>query len=157
MGSNETATATTGGPRVIDVLTGTGRHRVQITYFFRMQRPRLLGRPATHKATPRFEVIPALRDAVILGHPSGHYERRIRSFGRRPGGGARRRDVASTQIDPRRPRGRRSSSAVHCIFQRTDHNAAVVECTRTTASRSTRRPWARARARRCAMVMECNY
>ena len=37
MGSNETATATTGGPRVIDVLTGTGRHRVQIIYFFRMQ------------------------------------------------------------------------------------------------------------------------
>ena len=37
MGSNETATATTGGPRVIDVLTGTGRHRAQIAHFFRMQ------------------------------------------------------------------------------------------------------------------------
>ena len=37
MGSDETATATTGGPRVIDVFTGTGRHRVQIIYFFRMQ------------------------------------------------------------------------------------------------------------------------
>ena len=37
MGSNETATATTGGPRVIDVLTGTGRHRAQIIYFFGMQ------------------------------------------------------------------------------------------------------------------------
>ena len=36
MGSNETATATTGGPRVIAYFTGTGRHRVQITYFFRM-------------------------------------------------------------------------------------------------------------------------
>ena len=30
MGSNETATATTGGPRVIAYLTGTVRHRVQI-------------------------------------------------------------------------------------------------------------------------------
>ena len=37
MGSDETATATTGGPRVIAYLTGTGRHRVQIIYFFRMQ------------------------------------------------------------------------------------------------------------------------
>ena len=38
MGSNETATATTGGPRVpMTFLTGTGHHRVPITYFFRMQ------------------------------------------------------------------------------------------------------------------------
>ena len=37
MGSNETATATTGGPRVIDVFYGTGRHRVQISHFFRGQ------------------------------------------------------------------------------------------------------------------------
>ena len=37
MSSNETATATTVGPRVIDVFTGTGRHRVQIIYFFWMQ------------------------------------------------------------------------------------------------------------------------
>ena len=37
MGSNETATATTGGPRVIAYLTGTGRHRVQIAHFFRGQ------------------------------------------------------------------------------------------------------------------------
>ena len=37
MGSNETATATTGGPRVIAYLTGTGHHRVQIIYFFWMQ------------------------------------------------------------------------------------------------------------------------
>ena len=37
MGSNETATATTGGPRVIAYLTGTGCHRAQISYFFRMQ------------------------------------------------------------------------------------------------------------------------
>ena len=36
MGSNETATATTGGPRVIAYLTGTGHHRAQIIYFFRM-------------------------------------------------------------------------------------------------------------------------
>ena len=35
MGSNETATATTGGPRVIAYLTGTGHHRAQINYFFR--------------------------------------------------------------------------------------------------------------------------
>ena len=35
MGSNETATATTGGPRVIDVLDRTRRHRVQIAHFFR--------------------------------------------------------------------------------------------------------------------------
>ena len=33
----ETATATLGGPRVIDVLTGTGRDRAQITHFFRGQ------------------------------------------------------------------------------------------------------------------------
>ena len=37
MGSDETATATTGGPRVIDVFDGNGCHRVQIIYFFRMQ------------------------------------------------------------------------------------------------------------------------
>ena len=37
MGSDETATATTGGPRVIDVFSGDGCHRVQIIYFFRMQ------------------------------------------------------------------------------------------------------------------------
>ena len=37
MGSNETATATTGGPRVIAYFTVTGRHRAQIIYFFRMQ------------------------------------------------------------------------------------------------------------------------
>ena len=37
MGSNETATATTGGPRVIAYLTGTGCHRVQIAHFFRGQ------------------------------------------------------------------------------------------------------------------------
>ena len=37
MGSDETATATTGGPRVIAYLTGTGRHRAQIIYFFWMQ------------------------------------------------------------------------------------------------------------------------
>ena len=37
MGSNETATATTGGPRVIDVFSGDGCHRAQIIYFFRMQ------------------------------------------------------------------------------------------------------------------------
>ena len=37
MGSNETATATTGGPRVIAYLTGTGCYRAQIIYFFRGQ------------------------------------------------------------------------------------------------------------------------
>ena len=37
MGSNETATATTGGPRVIAYLTVTGCYRAQIIYFFRIQ------------------------------------------------------------------------------------------------------------------------
>ena len=37
MGSNETATATTGGPRVIAYLTVTGCYRAQIIYFFRGQ------------------------------------------------------------------------------------------------------------------------
>ena len=37
MGSNETATAITGGPRVIAYLTVTGCHRDQIIYFFRGQ------------------------------------------------------------------------------------------------------------------------
>ena len=37
MGSDETATATTGGPRVINVFSGDGCHRVQIIYFFRGQ------------------------------------------------------------------------------------------------------------------------
>ena len=37
MGSNEIATATTGGPRVIAYFTGTGRHRAQIIYFLWMQ------------------------------------------------------------------------------------------------------------------------
>ena len=37
MGSNEKATATTGGPQKLTFLTGTGRHRVQITHFFRGQ------------------------------------------------------------------------------------------------------------------------
>ena len=36
MGSNETDTATTGAPKKLTFLTGTGRHRVQIIYFFRM-------------------------------------------------------------------------------------------------------------------------
>ena len=36
MGSDETATATTGGPRVIDVFDGNGCHWDQIVYFFRM-------------------------------------------------------------------------------------------------------------------------
>ena len=34
MGSNETATTTTGGPRVIAYFTGTGRHRAQIYLLF---------------------------------------------------------------------------------------------------------------------------
>ena len=37
MGSNETAMATTGGPRVIAYLTVTGCYRAQIIYFFRGQ------------------------------------------------------------------------------------------------------------------------
>ena len=37
MGSDETAMATTGGPRVIDVFDGNGCHRDQIIYCFRMQ------------------------------------------------------------------------------------------------------------------------
>ena len=37
MGSDETATATTGGPQVIDVFSGDGCHRVLIIYCFRMQ------------------------------------------------------------------------------------------------------------------------
>ena len=37
MGSNETATATTGSPKKLTFLPGTRRHRVQIIYFFRMQ------------------------------------------------------------------------------------------------------------------------
>ena len=37
MGSDETAMATTGGPRVIAYLTVTGCYRAQIIYFFRMQ------------------------------------------------------------------------------------------------------------------------
>ena len=37
MGSNKTATATTGGPRVIAYLTVTGCHRAHFTYFFRGQ------------------------------------------------------------------------------------------------------------------------
>ena len=36
MGSDETATATTGGPRVIAYFTVTGHHRAQIVYFFRI-------------------------------------------------------------------------------------------------------------------------
>ena len=37
MGPDETATATTGGPRVIDVFDGNGAPSGQIIYFFRMQ------------------------------------------------------------------------------------------------------------------------
>ena len=37
MGSDETATTTTGGPRVIAYLTVTGCYRAQIIYFFRGQ------------------------------------------------------------------------------------------------------------------------
>ena len=37
MGSNETAITIPGAPQKIGVLTGTGRHRVQITRFFRGQ------------------------------------------------------------------------------------------------------------------------
>ena len=37
MGSNETATATTGTLKKLTFFTGTGRHRVQIAHFFRGQ------------------------------------------------------------------------------------------------------------------------
>ena len=37
MGSNETAITIPGGPQKLTFLTGTGRHRVQIIYFFRTQ------------------------------------------------------------------------------------------------------------------------
>jgi len=37
MGSNETATATTGALEKLTFLTGTGRYRAQFIYFFRMQ------------------------------------------------------------------------------------------------------------------------
>ena len=37
MWSNETATATTGALEKLTFLTGTGRHRAQFIYFFRMQ------------------------------------------------------------------------------------------------------------------------
>ena len=37
MGSNETATATTGAPKELTFLTGTGRHRAHIAHFFRGQ------------------------------------------------------------------------------------------------------------------------
>ena len=37
MGSDETATASTGALEKLTFFTGTGRHRVQIIYFFRMQ------------------------------------------------------------------------------------------------------------------------
>ena len=37
MGSNETATATTGGLEKLRFFTGTGRHRVQLAHFFRGQ------------------------------------------------------------------------------------------------------------------------
>ena len=37
MESDETTTATTGGLEKLTFLTGTGRHRAQIVYFFRMQ------------------------------------------------------------------------------------------------------------------------
>ena len=36
MGSDEAAITIPGGPRVIDVFYGDGRHRAQIIYFFRM-------------------------------------------------------------------------------------------------------------------------
>ena len=37
IGSDGTAITILGGPQVIDVFDGTGRHRVQIIYFFRGQ------------------------------------------------------------------------------------------------------------------------
>ena len=37
MGPDETAITIPGGPRVIGVFAGNGRHRAQIIYFFRMQ------------------------------------------------------------------------------------------------------------------------
>ena len=37
MGSNETAITIPGGLEKLTFFTGTGRHRVQIIYFFRMQ------------------------------------------------------------------------------------------------------------------------
>ena len=37
MGPSETATATTGALEKLTFLTGTGRHRAQISYFFRGQ------------------------------------------------------------------------------------------------------------------------
>ena len=73
MGSDETATATTGGPRVIDVFSGDGCHRAQIIYFFRMQigaRTRSgidLGSGSRLHRMRRFLVLPESSGSKTLG------------------------------------------------------------------------------------------
>ena len=68
MRSNETATATTGGPRVITYLTGTGRHRVQIICFFWMQiGPRTLSGIGQGSGSR----LRRMRESLVLSESSG--------------------------------------------------------------------------------------
>ena len=60
MGPSEIAITIPGGPRVITIFDGAGRHRDQIIYFFRMQ------------------IGPRTRSGIVLG--SGSRRHRMRRF-----------------------------------------------------------------------------
>ena len=95
------------------------------------------------------EVIPLCATRVVVGRRPEHYEAPDTVFRTASAHDDALPDVASTQIDRVALEASKRLSKVHCIFQRTeDTMPRSSRCTRTTASRSTRRPWARARARR---------
>ena len=73
------------------------------------------------------EVIPLCATRVVVGRRPEHYEAPDTIFRTASAHDDALPDVASTQIDRVALAASKRLSKVHCIFQRTDHNAAVVE------------------------------
>ena len=73
------------------------------------------------------EVIPLCATRVVVGRRPEHYEAPDTVFRTASAHDDALPDVASTQIDRVALAASKRLSKVHCIFQRTDHNAAVVE------------------------------
>ena len=74
------------------------------------------------------EVIPLCATRVVIGRRPEHYEAPDTVFRTASAHDDALPDVASTQIDRVALGASKRLSKVHCLFQRTDHNAAVVEC-----------------------------
>ena len=73
------------------------------------------------------EVIPLCATRVVIGRRPEHYEAPDTIFRTASAHDDALPDVASTQIDRVALAASKRLSKVHCIFQRTDHDAAVVE------------------------------